>query len=276
MKRIRIMGLAIVAVFALSAVVAGAAQAEGPSWINSGGKLTANKKIKSVNVSSLKLTGAAPITCTGETNTGELIAHDPGEDTATVTFTGCTGAENTGCTTTGAGEFAVKNAKEETIAGEIQIKVLTGLMYPKGSAKGTAEALDGFFPAKSSNLFAEVTFANVTACGTLKGKTIKVSATGTAVHLNQLATGETRKCGVLAQVGKISGGAFVVTKAGETAIEGGLNFPSTAIAAGEWEEGTAFKEVKCSLEADGAAAGEVGVVKVETEPTAEAFGWTNS
>ena len=161
----------------------------------------------------------------------------------------------------------------------IVVNVATALFYPAGEAKTSKKALDAFTPVEAGNKFAEVEFAKVTACNLLKGKKIIVSATGEEIPVKILNGGaeETvkRKCGVLAEVGKLSGGVFEVTKAGALAKEGALNFPTTAIASGEFEEGTKFKSVKCSLTAGEGAVVESGLSKVETEP-AEEFGWTNS
>ena len=99
----RIPILAFLAAIALSVAAAGAAQAEGPSWINKSGKLTAIKKTKSENKGAFKLSGATAIKCEKETDTGELVPTDPGLDRSKVTFSVCSAEGKPTCAATGIG-----------------------------------------------------------------------------------------------------------------------------------------------------------------------------
>ena len=303
MRTTRTLMLSILAVFAFSAVAAGAAQASGPVWIipcyktaaktgefetkakceNPAEKPSGTKnleyerillagqtrKIKSENIAGaagvFELTGPVNVLCKKEKDTGELIGGNPGTDKSTVTFSECALEKKTvaECSATGTGQ-----AKE---SGIIVTKVKTVLVFPEGSR---TEALDAFFSEEANNVFAEFILEGP-KCGLLNKVTVKVEANGTEIELPTFK--EKRKCGVLAEVGKIVAGAFVKTKSGEVATEGGLRFPTPERTKAEVEKGTTFEKITCGLHvktsAGASAAGdEEGVSKVETEP-AEGFGW---
>jgi hypothetical protein len=211
------------------------------------------------------------IECTSETDKGQLIGGWPGTDTSEITFDGCHVAGKTvaqcGASSTG------KPAGE---VGPFKVKTLLG--FPKGRAPNKEEAYDQFFPEPSETEFISFELTG-TACGTLNKDKIKVLATGTKAKV----TG-TPLCGVIARVGKIAAGAFKKTASGETATEGGLEFPTPAITEEEvWNPTTEkYEVVKCGLEVQTssgpATAEEVGVAIVEVSETlvpftAEPFGW---
>lgn len=310
-NRVKLLLVAMLAVFAFSAVAATGAQAD-PWWIVKCHKVSVagtgryanaacttlgapneydtrllageTRKTTSTIVSTVfKLKTTIPlltIECTTETDKGELIGGWPGTDTSEITFDGCHVATRTlaqcGASSTG------------NPAGEVgPFKVNTLLGFPKGKAGGTEEAYDQFFPTGfptgTSPETRFVTFKLTgTACGSnLENAEIEVVATGTKVTEPKFEA----KCGVIARVGKIEAGAFKKTVSGETATAGGLEFPegteAKPIPTEEevWNPKTEkYEVVKCGLEARSVKAGdakaeEVGVAKVETTPTAEAFGW---
>lgn len=298
MSRIRLVLLSMLAVFAVSAVVATGAQAD-PWWIVpchpvlaaniaesrwnnpactnpmvlGGGydiRLLKNetRTTTSKNVSVFKLKAASlAIECPTETDTGELKGGWPGTDTSEITFEGCHVAART---------VAQCGAASGSTAGKIgPFKVKTLLGFPKGKAGGTEEAYDQFFPGgESETEFTTFTLTG-TACGeTLNNAVIKVVATGTkAVVMG------TPRCGAIATVGKIVSGKVKATKSGEVATEGGLNLKETPPTEEEvWNPTTnEYEVVKCGLESrsvkvGNATAEEIGEAKVETTP-AEEFGW---
>ncbi len=224
---------------------------------------------KSVNVSAtFKLNGAVKIECKKVTNTGLLIGGNPGTDSTKIIFTECSIAGKT------VAECGAKGLKPiaATNAGEVIVGALTVLAYPNEKAGSEEASLDAFAPegeAANPNLYVEFELTG-TNCALLKNQKIRVNAIGTEIEIN----GKKRKCGVLAQVGEISGTSFRSTKSGESGVEGALNFPEPFIEKAElWEPiPAAFKAITCKLEADSAAAEEVGLAKVETNP-AEKFGW---
>jgi hypothetical protein len=288
--------VSLLAVFALGAVTAGAAQASGgPVWIHkttkvelkSSEKLATKSKQNSGTSGLFKLTtspSVLTVECPTEKDTGELIGGNPGTDTSTVTFEGC---HPGGRTLTQCG--AASGSTAGTI-GPFNVKTLLG--YPKGQAGEEGEAYDQFFPTgfptgtSPETLF--VTFElSGSSCGSLNGYKTKVVATGTKAKV----TG-TPLCGLIAKVGEIENPTttetFKVTKSGVVATAGGLDFPTPAIDNEEVWNGEAFEEVKCGLQAQvsnskgepvgNVTAEQVGVAIVEASETlspftAEPFGW---
>jgi hypothetical protein len=272
MRRIKALGLMLVAVLAMSVAAATAAQgAEGPIWITKNGVLP--KKITSTNTTVFKLKGSvATVECSKTSSVSGEIENQTeagtklGTDKATILFTGCIVNEKATCHATGAGK-----AKE---SGEIETSVKTILVYPDKKSGTAEEALDAFFPGTAgSNQFAEFTLEGA-GCGFFLNKQIvKVTATGTEV--NEPTYPYKNKCGVLAEVGKLVAGAFAKTKSTEKVTEGALKFPEPAITKAELYQPKTknFKAIECKLEAGFlGAAEEIGTTKVETEP-AEEFGW---
>jgi hypothetical protein len=290
-KTVRIVLAAAVALVAFGGIVATAAQAEGPYWIVKCHKvLTGNvaesrwedaacsklktgggfdrrllngetRAIKSSNVGALKLISSTGVTieCKKESNAGKIIGGNPGTDSAEITFTECSVAPKT---------VAECAASSGSVKGEIKSNVKTVLAYPEGEAPTNTRALDAFTPQESNDLFAVFTLEG-TNCALLNKEKVEVKATGSLIKIN----GEERQCGVLAEVGKLVGGAFVRTVSGELATEGALNFKEKPITKAELQTGTTtFTKIECKLEAFKATAEEVGLAKEETEP-AEEFGW---
>jgi hypothetical protein len=133
MKRIRIIGLALVALFAFSAIAASAAQAE-PEWKPKGGSSAFPVKFSATGTKEtfLETTNHGQIKCSGLTAKGELkVAREAGK--IVVKFTGCK-AEKFGageCKTAGkaAGEIETKSlkAKPVFIEGKTKAKEERGL-----------------------------------------------------------------------------------------------------------------------------------------------------
>jgi hypothetical protein len=272
---LNVVGLCLAAVFAMSVIAASAAQAEGgPLWIvGSGGKSLASgetRTITSVNVSTLfKLKGALVVECPEVTNKGVLLGGNPGTDYTEITFKGCHLEKFT------VAECGAKGLKpvKATNAGEVIVDSLTILAYPDKEQEGTKSALDAFAPEGESgheNLFVEFELSGTNCPATFKNAKVRVEAIGTTIKIK----GVERKCGVLAQVGKInSKKEFELTKSGEVATEGALDFPEPFVKEAELlETGKTFKLISCELEADKAKAEEVGLSKIETSPS-EPFGW---
>lgn len=244
----------------------------GPVWTaEEQGQLeaTASRGTKSEGVSEFELkTTEATIKCTAEKNSGTLIGGNPGTDQTTVLFTGCGIVGKAGCTVKSISPSPAKGA------GEIELGVKTVLVYPNGSPESGTEADDALFPEGRENLFVKLKIeGGVAACSTLNNKEPEVKATGTAVTKEPAFK---KRCGVLAEVGKVAGAVFARTAAGVEALEGALKFPGTLVKAELWKPGaSAFANIECKLEAPPlGAAEEIGLTKVETWPEPEDFGWT--
>src|SRR5437588_11372183 len=110
MRRIRILGPALVAMLAVSVAAATAAQgAEGPIWITKNGVLP--KKIKTTSTTPFKLkTASATVECAKASSTSGEIENQTeagtkiGTDKATILFTGCIIEGKPTCHATGAGK----------------------------------------------------------------------------------------------------------------------------------------------------------------------------
>jgi len=271
MKRIKIVGLCLTAVFAFSAITAGAAQAVvgGPIWIEKGKtELKGTKIIETVTgisaVQKLKST-AVTIECptlsikAGATNT--INSGNPGTDFATLVFAGCHVAGKT------LAECAVTsvNPLKATNVGEIWVAVRTLLGYEKGKTEKTP-IYDQFFPNPGPTLFVELEFTG-TNCSALNKTKIAVNATGTENKSFK------SKCGVIAEVGKVKAKVFEAAVSGELAKVGGLRLPESAITEEEvWNSATSkFEVVKCTLEAAASKATQIGEASIELEK-GEEFG----
>lgn len=275
--RFKIIGLCLVAAFVMSAVVATAAQAaEGPLWIvGASGKPLAAGETRTITTkgvgNSFKLTSAlANVICKKLEGTGVLLGGKPGTDNARIVFKECSIEGHPACTVTSIAPL------KATVLGEIIVDVYTKLVYPKGGKEGES-ALDAFAPVGTSgspNLFVELeTESSVANCATFSKIKIPVEASGTELKIHA----ETRKCGPLAEVGTIVGGAFSLSKPGVTAKIGLLRLPSTSIPTeAEASEGGSFVPITCTLEVRGhGAANEIATSEIEIEkPVAgEVFGW---
>jgi hypothetical protein len=148
MKRIRLMGLMLIALFALGAFASASAFAENPTLLNSTGEVpTAAKPIKFESKSTagtetiLTGTKGKEIVCSGATNKGEFTSQDAG--TVLIIFKGCESGLKSGVLCTGvedktAGEILTKlNAQlvDVLISGTLDLGIW---LEPKNDA-GTAD-----------------------------------------------------------------------------------------------------------------------------------------
>jgi hypothetical protein len=308
MRKLHIVGLALFAVFAFSAVAVESASAArgGPQWIvvlcekvpvNTGHWLKLNSStlkceerdavaegewetklmtLATGEVEPIRSTGGvfvlngtlASVECKTEDDTGELIGGTPGADFTKIEFLTCNVVGKPNC-------LAGSTAEPENILAEAQ----TVLVYPKEKAGLTAEALDAFFPpnkGETENLFVEFTLKNATGsteCALLNTVKVNVEAIGTLV----LEPTVIKKCGVLGRVGKLSSSnVFSRTESGEQGVVGALEFPTVEpipLEAEEWETVKEnYNKITCKLEALGGEAKELGTTDVELTNTEE-FGW---
>jgi len=263
----------LMAMCAASCMFVAVAQAAGPQWtIEEGGvKSTLASGTRSIanitNLSKFKLkTATATIVCNKVrlgTAGGTLAGGNPGADRAEIVFSECT-------------VEGFPNCKAEEVVGgvgngKIVTKVFTLLGFEK--PKVASMALDAFFPEKANEEFATFTLVGEECPLGTNGTTITVKPKSgtTSVALRELGT---RKCGVLAQVGKSSGSAFALISNNELFKKGGLNFPATAITEGEYWNGSAFVGLKCELEAGVLGrATEIGESELELAAPVTAYGW---
>jgi hypothetical protein len=277
MRSIKIMGLCLAAVFVMSAVAATAAQAaEGPLWIVGSSaaslKTGETRAIKATGVNGpFTLTSAlVNVVCKKLEGTGILLGGNPGTDYGRIVFKECSLEGHAACKVTGIAPL------KAAALGEIVVDVYSKLVYPKGKAEGES-ALEAFAPVGETanpNLFVELeTESSVTNCATFSKIKIPVEAIGTEL----VVEGVTRKCGQLAEVGDIVGGAFSLTKPGATEKIGLLRLPASSFPEeAEALEGGAFKTIGCKIEVrPHGAAHEIATTEIEiTAPTAgEVFGW---
>jgi hypothetical protein len=249
------------AVVALSAMAASSAFAlGGPEWLVAGAKLTGTKTIGSAGIGSfhIKIAGFAAVMCRNESSSGgEMTGGNPGTGSIEFQFSGCSIEKKT------VEECAVSTG---SVRGEIKIPFQTVLAYPVGGAGSTVEADEALVPTESETL----TFAGEN-CGTISGTKAILRAHGTEIKEPAFD----KKCGLLAEVGKIESGKFVKGASGAEAKEGALAFPEPAITKGELWQPTpgVFTGIECKLEVGTYGfATVIGLSKVETT-TKEEFGW---
>jgi hypothetical protein len=269
MTYIKVLGLALIAVFAFSAVAAATASAVGgPVWIVLLGATlhvlaAAEKEALTSTGGVFKLDGITNIESNKLNATGEIIGGNPGTDLSTLEFLEAHVEGKANCLATNSG------------ADTIVVAVKSVLVFPHEKAETNTEALNAFTPDNNevnNNLFVEFTLKNApgsTECGLLNGLKVDVNATGTTITDPTL----NKKCGVLARVGKLVAGAFSITASGEEALVGALNSEGTPTEATLWKPtAKAFELITCKLEAFGAAATQLGVADVELV-NGNQFGW---
>ena len=122
MKRIKVVGLVLLAAFAVSAVASVSASATPCyCWKVNGSKLEAGKSetLKGEASGAYTLTGKAfgfievAVTCKKAATTGKLIGGTPGTDEATISYTECSSSK---CTPT---EPILTKAKSEIVLLEV-------------------------------------------------------------------------------------------------------------------------------------------------------------
>jgi hypothetical protein len=173
MRHIKILGLCLVAVFAMSAIVSSSALAakNGPHWKVKGVELKAKEskviKFKS-GVTKLE-TASDLIECKKDSGTGVIIGGWPGTDKAKIKFEECAVTKPFAC--------EVKNAGGTF--GTIEVNVNTELVYlSEAAGLGEKPPLGILFKTTKAkeNLFVELAFSGICAFGAKK-----VIATGTEV-----------------------------------------------------------------------------------------------
>ena len=124
MKRTKVLGLCLVAVFAMSGLVVAQASAIEFVWKVNGSKLETGKektltsKAKTAQVLKASLAGVAvEISCTTVSTTGaKIIGGLPGTSTETVEYKGCTVAKPAGCKVKGEA-ITTNPLKDEIVEG---------------------------------------------------------------------------------------------------------------------------------------------------------------
>ena len=288
MRKFYVIGIALFAMFAFSAVVVSTASAEGPWWIILLGtelhRLNwpeEEKLLGEQDEVSFTLKGTlANIECPEVHITGNLIGNNPGMDLGVLEVLKCHIAGLPNCL---AGNLPEPVGSREDIIDE---EVLSVLVY--WDNKGVEELTLGmvaFFPDNTTvgnNLFAEFTLKNAagsTECGALlNGVKVEVKASGTEVG----EVGETghkvafnKKCGFLAEIGLLNASKmFEEQVSGVEATVGVLNTEKVITEAFILNVGASNESllIACLLEAFGGAAEGLGLAKIDLESGNE-FGW---
>ena len=234
MRRMKLVGMAIMAVFALSAFVVAPAFASSetnPYWVTEGSALTGSGAITGSANGNQELTSALAktITCKKVEGVGAEIFNGSesgklhGEDSETLKYTECEyGTEKT-CTV---------GTKGKSTPGTIETQALKSQLAYKEKKEAEKEevtetdTLTIFKPSGSA--FVELEF-NGTGCPLLSNVTVEgsVSVNNTETPLKELNTH-------------------------------GLEAPATAIKAGWVNKGGKSEEIKTSLKAFGSTAGYIG------------------
>lgn len=159
MKRIKMLGMALVALVALSAVASSAAFAgEGPHWVTSSGRLTETLTVSGSGGAQKLAAESESVECSSVSSTGTVFNTSglAGKDTAEIAFTGCKvfkgkkfTTELPGCSVTNVGGTA----------GTIDVDANTELVFAtkKDAEEETGTIYDLFSPT-SGEKFVELDF----------------------------------------------------------------------------------------------------------------------
>jgi hypothetical protein len=156
MRRIRIMGLCLVAAFAMSVVAAASASAALPEYVKGGKTNTAKVSFTNKSMITAKLEGAVVIECTSDTGKGKIegAKHTSG---LVVTYKGCTAPSITSsCQTSPKVPGVIKTA---SLKGE--------LVYAKETKTGANIVANELTPTTGTS------FAKF-SCGPLKELKVEV------------------------------------------------------------------------------------------------------
>jgi hypothetical protein len=169
MRRMKLVGLSVMAVLALSAFVVSPAFAgtkENPVWWTSTGELSGSLGItaKAVGTQTLKGTGIT-INCSGVSVNAAAVLKAPGSDEETLTYTGCTvsGHEST-CEVNSSGQA---NGTISTNALESKLAFKTKLAAENKEAKAS-KSVTVFKPA-SGTVFVDILLSG--SCGFVPSET---------------------------------------------------------------------------------------------------------
>jgi hypothetical protein len=231
MRRMKLVGMAIMAVFALSAVVVAPALATSvanPYWVTQGSALTVPMAVTGAANGNQELTSALAetITCKKVEGVGAEIENETGPhgiDKETLKYTECVYGTKGTCTV---------GTKGKSTPGTIETQALKSQLAYKEKKEAEKEevtetdTLTIFKPSGSA--FVELEF-NGTGCPLLSNVTVEgsVSVNNTETPLVELSTH-------------------------------GLEAPATSIKAGWVNKGGKSEEIKTSLKAFGSTAGYVG------------------
>jgi len=205
MKQIRTLGMALVAVLALSAVVASAAFAAAPEFVPS-----TKQSFKTSGKTATLRAASFPetvITCTASTGAGEITGAKK-VGSVSVTFTGCNATSGGGC------EVHSKGGGKE----EISTSTLEGELGKVAKAEATSEV--GLELKAGSGSFVTVEgscipFGKSEITGTVTGEVNPIKESGTSGTLTYAASGTSQK--IKKFNGKATGlEAFIVPASQET------------------------------------------------------------
>jgi hypothetical protein len=247
MKRIKIIGLALLAVFALGAISATMAQAaEAPYYGVESKRLGAGeeKKISVEQLSEYKLTAAGvAITCkkssvvAGATINGSA-AGEPGTSKEKITFSECTVAGNGTCTV---GNGTSKEIQTEALKNE--------LVYDAGSKESKSVGVE--FTPETGNVLSKVTLVGA-GCSPVSAGVLAVEGQVVAQALGGKTPTE-----FLLELGK----------APVLAVAGAVKFPTPAIKSIILFKAGVGTQKSVSLKFAGIASSLVGESKIELSPS---------
>ena len=146
MTRIRTIGLVLVAVFAMSAIVASAASAALPEYFQKGSPLTKKTAFTGTAGASKLVSGAATIECTSDSSKGDLLTSKTAGKIK-ITYSGCTIPALPG----------IKCETKKAKPGVITTEALKGLLVYSSETVGGAKIASEQFTPESEE--AEATFA---------------------------------------------------------------------------------------------------------------------
>lgn len=242
MRRIKTIGLALVAAIGLVAVAASSAAAQGPQYLTSGG-LTTSANVTTSNLGSftLKPTSGPVVVCTGLSAPTTIFAGAPGKSESTIQFSGCTVKESPKCDA---------NSKGAT-GGNITVNALDELVYDgtKAEAEKEEAPLGDLFTTNEAQ-FVTLTFEALEA-GACPNGAVETQVTGDVV-------------GEVEPVNTMS-------------VQGMLTFPTTSLKKVYRWKGVGVKpeELAVGLKVFGLSATESGLADLELSPS-ESWGALSS
>ncbi len=202
MRRIRIAGLCLVAVFALSAVIAGSASASTPLTLKTAkGTLAPGAKLKAFSSNLVFSTSAGNLECTENTLLGSVETNGAAKDKGKITEEFSTGTGGGACNTT-------------TLLGKVLIKSNNFPWPLELTNKGTSKLKGSKKVAFEGNFFEASVNCNFEA-----GKvatTFKVGGPLELVTSNQQFKINKKTSNALCPKEGHLSGSFVVTSGGET------------------------------------------------------------
>jgi len=188
MKRISMLGLALVAIFAFSVASASAAQPVFYGVAEIGGTVEAQKISGALGAAFLEgKTSKAKISCTGGTATGEITSSTVTKNNVT-TFTGCSTSELP-CNSTGDPSGTIKTTKLEGVLGNVTATLPAIRLFAPGEAgKSPKTGVLADFKCGGELVHAVVTGSVI---GSLSGAQGVTPAEGKFAASNKLTFAET-------------------------------------------------------------------------------------